>query len=159
MAELADGSTEYPHEISRDIEFWLGLGCAAVAAIALGAWSLSLDHWNQHRPLKSDELSDQETRHDQDARAALLDYYGPLLRSWSERGMALAVTLFSVVLARPYLTFEGFKISLSSVIAMAIFTVIRMVWHGALAEHVLHVPPLSQADLRSNPISNVLTRR
>jgi hypothetical protein len=153
MTDPAKGSTESPSETSPKIEFWLGVGCAAVAAVSLAAWSL--DHRNRHRSTKSSELSNEPTRLDQDARAALLDYYGSLLRSWSERLVALAVALFSVVLARPYLTANGFQFWLSCVMALAIFAIVRMVWHGALAEHMLHVPPLSQADLGAQETGEV----
>ena len=103
-------------------------------------------HKNQHR-WKSNELGYEE-RLDQDARAAPLGYYGSLLRSWSERFVALAIALFSIILARPYLTFEGFRLSSSFVMALGIYAAIRTIWHGALAEHVLHVP-LSQTSLRA----------
>lgn len=106
-----------------------------------------MGHKNQHR-WKSNELGDEE-RLDQDARTALLGYYGSLLRSWSERFVALAIALFSIILARPYLTFEGFRLSSSFVMALGIYAAIRTIWHGALAEHMLHVSPLSQASLRA----------
>jgi hypothetical protein len=75
---------------------------------------------------------------EQDARIALLDYFGSLARHWATVLLAVAVTFYSVVQVRKAIGNDWlFSFTLTMTAAGGIYAFLRMVTHGKYCELAL----------------------
>ena len=75
---------------------------------------------------------------EQDARIALLDYFGSLARHWATVLLAVAVTFYSVVQVRKAIGNDWlFSFTLTMTAAGGIYAFLRMVTHGKTCELAL----------------------
>lgn len=79
---------------------------------------------------------DQEEK-EQQARIALLDYFGSLARHWATVLLATVVAFYSVWQIRKYLDNWVFTFALTMTVAGAVYAFLRMVTHGKYCELAL----------------------
>jgi hypothetical protein len=87
---------------------------------------------------------------DLEARSTLLDHYGSLLRSWSTSLVTLTVAFFGVFIASERYVGQSAPLALlviiasasSLLVALSTYSVMRMVWRGRMAEHLVRVSPV-----------------
>ena len=84
---------------------------------------------------------------DQDARIALLDYFGSELRFWGTVVLSLAVASVAIVQVKDTLCKFGFLDSTLWILAnCTLYASLRFLWHGRVAEFSLRVRPETGED-------------
>lgn len=86
-------------------------------------------------------------QNEQDARIALLDYFGSELRYWGTVVLSLAVAFVAIVQVKDTLCKYGVLDSILWVLAnSAVYASLRFLWHGRVAEFSLKVEPETGQD-------------
>lgn len=89
-----------------------------------------------------DQQEAEDAKMVQDARIALLDYFGDHLRFWGTNALALAVALFAAMQAREFLSSKGIFVPvLTFLLLQGLFALCRAIYHGRMTRLVLEVQP------------------
>jgi len=78
----------------------------------------------------------------QEARIALLDYFGDHLRFWGTNVLALAVVFFAAMQVHDFLSSKGiFVLVLVFLLMEGVYALVRAIFHGRMARSAIEVQP------------------